>query len=80
MDFFEKLGTTLSSVADKIIDALPRSPFVYLTANPTVKEYLGYINWFIPIYSMIGLLEGWLTCIFIFYGVQAILRWANIIE
>ncbi len=80
MEFFEKLGVAISGFADQIISYLPKSPIVYLTANPTVKHYLGYINWFIPIYSMIGLLEGWLLCIFVYYALQWILRWAKLIE
>lgn len=80
MELLEKLGETASGLMEKLIDLLPKSPIVYLTANPTVREYLGYINWFIPIYSMITLLEGWIVCIASYYVFQWILRWIKAIE
>lgn len=80
MEIFDKLGGTLSSLWEQIYDILPKSPIVYLSANPTVSKYLGYINWFIPIYSMISFLEGWLVAVGVYYGVQLILRWAKLIE
>lgn len=57
MELLEKLGETVSGLLEKLIDMLPKSSIVYLTVNPTVREYLGYINWFIPIYSMLTLLS-----------------------
>ena len=80
MEFLEKLGETASGLMENLIEILPKSPIVYLTSNPTVKEYLGYINWFIPIYSMLTLLEGWLTAIVAYYFFQIILRWIKAIE
>lgn len=80
MDILEKLGVSFSSLLEKIFELLPKSPFVYISANPTVAKYLGYINWFIPIYTMISILEGWLVAIGVYYGVSVILRWAKIIE
>ena len=80
MDIFDKIGGSLSTLWDKLYDILPKSPIVYISTNPTVSKYLGYINWFSPIYSMISFLEGWLMAVAIYYGVQLILRWAKIIE
>ena len=80
MDFLNSVGDTLSNIGDKIIGILPKSPFTFLEANPQVKEVLEFLNWFIPIDTMVAMTEIWLTSIGIYYVVQAILRWANIIE
>ena len=80
MDFLNSLSETVSSIGDKIIGILPKSPFTFLDANPQVKEVLGFLNWFFPIDTMIALTETWLIAIGIYYVVQALLRWANIIE
>ena len=80
MDFLEKLGESVSSIGNQILDILPKSPITFLELIPEVEKYLGMVNWFIPIYTMIGLTEGWLIVIGIYYVVQAILRWAKIIE
>ena len=80
MDFLNAIGDTLSNIGDKIIGILPKSPFTFLEANPQVKEILEFLNWFIPIDTMVAMSEVWLTAIAIYYVVQAILRWAKIIE
>lgn len=80
MDFLNGLGETVSNIGNKILDILPKSPFTFLEANPQVKEVLEFLNWFFPIDTMIAMTEAWLTAIAIYYVLQAILRWANIIE
>lgn len=80
MDFLKAIGETLSGLGDKIIEILPKSPFYYFDANPEVKQILRYLNWFFPIDLMIPILEGWLLVIGGYYIIQAILRWAKIIE
>lgn len=80
MEFLEKLGETVSGIGNHIINILPKSPITYLESIPEVEKYLGMVNWFIPIYTMIGLTEAWLTAVAIYYVVQAVLRWAKIIE
>lgn len=80
MDFLKAIGDTVSNIGNQIIGILPKSPITYLEAIPEVEKYLGMVNWFIPIYTMIGLTEAWLTAIGIYYVVQAILRWVKIIE
>lgn len=80
MDFLKAIGETLSGLGDKIIGFLPKSPFYYIEANPEVKQVLRHLNWFIPIDTMLALTEAWLTAIAIYYVVQAILRWAKVID
>lgn len=80
MDFFNWLSEFFSSLSDKLIGILPKSPFYYLEMIPEVKQYLGMLNWFIPIYSMLSLAELWLTAIVVYYVVQGVLRWIKIIE
>lgn len=80
MDFFNWVSESFSEIGQKIIDFLPTSPIVYLETIPEVKKYLGYINWFIPIYSMIGLTEAWLFAIGVYYIVQIALRWIKVVE
>ncbi len=66
-----------------ILSFLPDSPFVILDSmDPTgeIAKWLGYANWFVPIYSFIGILEGWLVCVGVYYVYQVVLRWLNAIE
>ncbi len=66
-----------------ILALLPDSPFKLLddlTASGVIAEWLGYVNWFVPIYSFIGIFEGWLGCVAIYYVYQIILRWLRAVE
>jgi len=80
MDFLKSIEETISSLGEKLIGILPKSPFYYIDANPEVKHVLRYLNWFFPIDLMIPILEGWLLVIVGYYIIQALLRWAKIIE
>jgi len=61
------------------INFLPSTPFAMI-ANTPAATYLGYVNWFMPVSFFLASLEGWLTCIAIYYGVSAILRWTKAIS
>lgn len=66
-----------------VLSFLPDSPFKMLDElAPTsgLLKILGYVNWFIPIYSFLGIVEGWLLCIGIYYVYQIVLRWFRAIE
>lgn len=66
-----------------ILSLLPDSPFKILDSlDPTgeIVKWLGMVNWFVPVYSFVGILEGWLVCIAIYYVYQVVLRWLNAIE
>lgn len=80
MDFFNFIGEQFSDLGQTIVNSLPSSPIVWLEANSTIKTYLSYVNWFIPIYMMIPVLETWLICILCYYVIQVFLRWAKVIE
>lgn len=80
MDFFNWISEFFSDLGQKIVDFLPSSPIVYLESIPEVKKYLGMVNWFIPVYTMISLTEAWLLAIVVYYLVQVVLRWVKVIE
>lgn len=80
MDLLEWLSARFSELADIILGYLPKSPFVYLARNDTVVTILSYVNWFIPIYTFISILESWLIAISCYYLLSVILRWLKVIE
>lgn len=80
MDFFNYVGQQFSNLGETIINALPSSPIVWLEANTQIKQYLKWVNWFIPIYQMIPVLEAWLVCVICYYVIQVILRWIKVVE
>ncbi len=80
MDFLNWLSGAFQDIANAIFELLPKSPIVYLEANTEIRTVISYINWFVPIYLWISILETWLTCIFVWYATQIVLRWLKVIE
>ena len=48
--------------------------------NSEIYDWLQMVNWFIPINTFIGILEGWLSCVAVYYVYQVVLRWIKVIE
>lgn len=66
-----------------VLGLLPESPFSMLDSLvPTgeIAEWLGFVNWFVPIYSFVAILEVWLAAVAVYYAYQLVLRWLGAIE
>lgn len=80
---FDTLTDALVSFALRIIELFPESPLQPLIVslqNSSVVQYLGYVNYFIPIGQMLGILSVWLTAIAAYYVYQIVMRWLKVIE
>lgn len=77
MDILKSMWGTFSA---QLMQLLPLSPFRswidYLSSVP----YLGYINWFIPMQTVLGITAAWVSAIATYYIYSAILRWLNMVE
>lgn len=69
----------LAKALDIIFFMLPDSPFKNIDNSPIV-EFLGYLNYLIPIPEILGVLTLWCTAIGIYYLVQIALRWIKVID
>ena len=78
MDF----GQAAYDLAEHLLGLLPDSPFKFLSdlSNNPVYDWLGNLNWFIPITDMVVILENWCAAILLYYVIQIGLRWVNAIE
>lgn len=77
------MGDLISGGLKAVLGFLPDSPFKILDQlgpGSKILEVLGMVNWFIPIYSFVGIFEGWLACIAVYYVYQIVLRWLRAIE
>jgi hypothetical protein len=71
----------LGAVLGIAFGMLPESPFQkYLLQNDMIKQYVGYINYFVPVAEMLVVLEAWCFAIGVYYIIQIVLRWLNAIE
>lgn len=79
----KNIWTWIKNIANAVVLLLPDSPFKFLEENYVpdgVKELLPYLNWFIPVGTILTILELWLTAVAVYYIYQAILRWIKAIE
>lgn len=63
------LGIILSILPDS-----PVRPFVDQLSN---VGFLPYLNWFVPVGTLVAIGTSWLAAITVFYTYQIILRWAK---
>lgn len=69
----------LSKFASFLMDVLPHSPIQRFLVSFDDLPYLSYLNWFIPVSSIIVVLEAWLVAIALFYLYSVIMRWVKLI-
>ena len=69
----------LKGMAASVIDLLPDSPF-QIDVPDYVHEIIGYINYFVPIGSMVKILAAWTACILTWYLASLLMRWIKAIE
>ena len=74
----ESIFTNLMNALTWIIELLPDSPF-QTVSNADVSEFMGALNWIIPLDKIVAELEVWLSAVIIFYAYQIILRWIKAI-
>ena len=72
LEIIKKFGVIILSV-------LPTSPFDKYLDDLGSLDYLGYLNWFIPVGSFIKILLTWVTAVGVFYIYSIIMRWVKMI-
>lgn len=79
VSFLNLLIKALGAVLSFIFGILPSSPFQAISNSP-ISEFLGTMNFFIPVSEMLSIGQTWLVCVGGFYLYQIVLRWVKAIE
>lgn len=74
-----KINAFLQSIVSVILSILPNSPLRPFIDSLTKYEWLGMLNWFLPVGSFVTIGTAWLSAIAVFYTYQLILRWAKVV-
>jgi hypothetical protein len=69
----------IAKLGEAIIWLLPKSPFSAIQ-NLFDGEWLGYVNYYIPIAEMVNFASAWLLAIGLWYLYAIILRWVKAIR
>lgn len=68
-----------AKMANSIMSLLPTSPFRNFINSWDAPQYLGWLNWFIPVSQILSIMALWLTAIGLFYLYSIIMRWVKMI-
>ncbi len=71
------LIAALGAVLSVVISVLPNSPFgtaQYWLSQVNVT-WLKYLNWIIPVSSMVAIMEVWVGAMLIYYCYMIVLKW-----
>lgn len=74
-----KIVEFLKKVASLLLSWLPDSPFTAAIDSIEQSPWLGYVNWFIPVGTLISIGTLWTAAIAVFYIYQMALRWAKVV-
>lgn len=62
-----------------LLGVLPTSPFIGINQYIEELPVWGYINWFVPVGTLLKITLAWLGGIAIYYAYRTIARWAKLI-
>lgn len=66
--------------SQNVINLLPKSPFADpINSLSGLESVMGYVNWLVPVGTIIDIALGWLAAITTYYVVMVILRWLKVI-
>ena len=86
MNWFSGIVDGINDVANKVFEAilllLPTSPFYDIRSklDPLFLDILGYVNYYVPLSVILGIMGSWLACIVIYYTYQLVLRTIQAVE
>lgn len=74
-----KITQFLQKIAAVLLSWLPDSPFSSVIDNIEGSTWLGYVNWFVPVGTLVTIGTLWTAAIATFYVYQMALRWAKVV-
>lgn len=77
--FLQFLINALGAVLSAVVSVLPKSPFQFVE-NSQFADLLAKINYFIPIYEFISILELWIVAVGVYYLYSIVARWLKMID
>lgn len=68
-----------SNLVNWVLGFLPDSPITWVDNSPAA-QFIGYMNYFIPIDFMLSSAEVWLSAVIAYYIYSAVLRWIRAVS
>lgn len=77
--FLQKVIDLMGGALNFLVSVLPSSPF-QIAADSQFNDLLSKINFFIPVYEFVAILQAWLVAIAVYYLYSIYARWAKAIQ
>lgn len=74
-----KLLAIVGTLAGLLATLLPDSPFTIIE-NGQFSSLISKINYFLPIYEFVAIMQTWLVAISVFYVYSLFARWIKAVE
>ena len=70
----------ITNLFNLVVSIFPNSPFSLLNYDFGIGEFIGYLNWFLPIDILISITLSWCGCMILYWGGSVLLRYLKIID
>ena len=77
--FVQVLLDAVVVVLNFVAGIFPNSPFTIIQ-HSGFGNLLAQINYFVPVYEFISIMEAWLVAVGLYYAVSVLSRWVKTIE
>lgn len=76
------LNDFLSGIISILVSVLPQDPFISSIDSLSVNlgEYIGYLNYFIPIGKICDILALWIVAVGAWYVYRALASWLHLVN
>lgn len=78
--FLQLLINVFGGSISFVVNVFPSSPFTILATDSDISILLSKINFFIPVYDFVSLLESWLVAVSAYYVYSVWARWIKAID
>lgn len=78
-DVVNSIISAICGALTSVFELLPQSPFKSIDTS-NISEFMGYLNWFIPVKHILNITLLWLACITAYYIYSIALRWFKAVE
>jgi len=77
--FFQKIIDLVGAALNFLVTILPASPFQFVQGSG-FGDIVSKINYFIPVYEFLAIIQAWLLAIAVYYLYSIFARWMKAIQ
>lgn len=77
--FYEGIVNLVTKLLVYVTSLLPRSPFAAFIESFETPSYMGWLNWLIPVPTLLQITLLWLGAISAYYLISIVARWIKVI-